>query len=234
MTRGKFFMAIAILGLTGLLMMAFQCGPATTPGPEVEDAVGAKDAALAYLREQKGQDVATADADWSCSDVTPYGLVGAATKELTTDGWTVRVFSTVVAPEYIVYTVTVTTLQGGWRWQGKVKPDGAVTELSPVTQMSQEGSRDIAEEFVRNSPTFTYDGMEETLKLTETLTARCPFCWTFTFEFDSRAAGYGDRTGQMLAQVITHHRAVIAVDKHEIISAVMDDKWDMLRQRELE
>jgi len=144
------------------------------------------------------------------------------------------VYSPVVAPQYIRYEVTITSVQMGWHWQGTVKPAGTVTEVSAVTQMTKEGSQAIAEEFVRNSPTFSFDGMEETLKLTETLTARCPFCWSFTFEFDSRAAGYGDRTGKMLAQVITHHRAVVMVQLHEITSAVMDEKWDMIMQREIE
>ena len=34
----------------------------------------------------------------------------------------------------------------------------------------------------------------------------------------------------MLAEVITPHRAVIAVEQTEITSAVMDGKWDMLNQ----
>jgi len=233
MSGRKLYLALAIICLTGLLTVAFQCGPAPTPGPEVEDAAGAKDAALAYLQEQEGQGVPGSGTEWYCTDVTP-GLVGAATREFTSDGWTVKIYSPVVAPQHIFYDVTVTSAQEGWRWQGKVKPDGTVTEVSPLTQMSQEGSQAIAEQFVRNSPTFTFDGIEETLKLTGTLTARCPFCWSFTFEFDSRAAGYGDRTGMMLAQVITHHRAVVMVEQHEITSAVMDDEWDMLRQHEVE
>ena len=72
--------------------------------------------------------------------------------------------------------------------------------------------------------------MDDTLNLVDTLTARCPYCWAFIFEFDSRQAGYGDRTGQMLAQVITPHRAVISVEQLEVVSAVMDERWDMLSQ----
>ena len=232
--RGKLYLTGAILCLVGLLVGACQGEPEPAPGLEVEDAMGAKDTALTYLHEQKGQDVPAADTNWACADITTPGLVGASTNEFTANGWTVRVRSPVVAPENIIYTVTVTHIEGGWRWQGKVKPDGTVTEVSPVTQMSREGSQAIAEEFVRNSPTFQYDGMEDTLMLTDTLTMRCPFCWTFIFEFDSRAAGYGNRTGQMLAQVITHHQVLIAVDRHEIQSALMDDKWDMLTQKEIE
>ena len=34
----------------------------------------------------------------------------------------------------------------------------------------------------------------------------------------------------MLAQVITPHEAIIAIEEGEIKSAVMDEKWDMLGQ----
>ena len=105
---------------------------------------------------------------------------------------------------------------------------------SEPAEMTVESSRTIAEDFIMNSPTFKFDGIKATLKLTNTQTARCPYCWVFTFEFDSRQAGYGDRSGQMLAQVITPHQAVIAVEKHKITSAVMDKKWDMLTQTESE
>ena len=79
---------------------------------------------------------------------------------------------------------------------------------APIKQVSREESRRIAEEFVRNSP-------------------------TFIFEFESRHAGYGDRTGQMLAQVITPHKASIGVEQGEIRSAVLDKKWDMINQKML-
>ena len=55
--------------------------------------------------------------------------------------------------------------------------------------------------------------------------------WTFVYRFESRHAGYGDRTGQMLAQVITPHEAVITVERGEIKSAIMDEKWDMINQK---
>jgi len=221
-----------MLTLVALLIGACKSDPATAPTQEVNDMAGARDAALEYLQEHEGQGMPGKDVSWHEEDTTP-ALVGAGTREFTFNGWTVKVFSPVVAPQYITYQITVTSTSTGLHWKGTVKPDGTVTETSPVTQMSMEGSQAIAEEFVRNSPTFTSDGMEDTLQLTETLTARCPYCWSFVFEFDSRAAGYGDRTGQVLAQVITHHRAVIAVELCEIMSAVMDDKWDMLTQTEI-
>ncbi len=112
---------------------------------------------------------------------------------------------------------------------GTFTPSPSAT-LSP-TAITEEQSRKIAEDFLRKEPTFVFDGMEETLVLAETIVLRCPSCWEFIFEFDSRHAGYGDRTDQMVAQVITHHRAVITVVRGEVTRAIMDKQWDMMEQK---
>jgi len=98
---------------------------------------------------------------------------------------------------------------------------------------NQSESEGIARDYVKNCPTFEYDGMEETLELVETEELEGTDSWRFTYEFDSRHAGYGDRTGQVLAQVITPHEAVITVQESEVVSAVMDGKWDMMAQEML-
>jgi len=98
-------------------------------------------------------------------------------------------------------------------------------------EVTQEDSQRIAEDFVKSSPTFTFDGIAETLELTNVDIGKCPSCWVFVFNFDSRHAGYGDRTGQTLAQVITPHQVSVSVEQGDIKDAVMDDKWDMLEQK---
>lgn len=100
--------------------------------------------------------------------------------------------------------------------------------------VNEEDSRNIAQQFLKNSTTYQFDGIEETLKHQETLTLRCPYCWQYIFTFDSRQAGYGDRTGQMLAQVITPHTARITVEQGNVTYAVLDDTWDMLQQENIE
>lgn len=99
-----------------------------------------------------------------------------------------------------------------------------------IKPVPQEESQMIAEKFVRNSRTFVFDGIEDSLKLVDTITLRCPSCWQFIFEFQSRHAGYGDRMGQPLAQVITPHRAVITVMQGKVTYAVMDEKWDIIKE----
>lgn|GEM_PF-1504278 len=97
-------------------------------------------------------------------------------------------------------------------------------------EFNEVQSRELAEDFIKNSPTFLFDGMPETLALKETVAQSAPNTWQFTYEFQCRQAGYGDRTGQMLAQVITPHQTVIIVEKGSVISAVLDGQWNEMTQ----
>jgi len=88
----------------------------------------------------------------------------------------------------------------------------------------------IAEGYLTSSPTFTFDGMADTLRLVEAERLDCPYCWAFEFEFQCRHAGYGDRSGQALAQVITPHTARIVVQEGDVTQATLDNAWDMIEQ----
>lgn len=91
----------------------------------------------------------------------------------------------------------------------------------------------IAEQFIRTAPTFAYDGDESTLTLVDS-NQLSPSSWEFTFTFQSRTAGYGNRAGMMVAQVLTNHTAVIRVDNGDVVYAVYDGVWDELNQSMLE
>jgi hypothetical protein len=97
--------------------------------------------------------------------------------------------------------------------------------------ISQEESQEIARQYVINEPTFVFDGMGETLALVNTTTLKCPYCWEFAYQLDCRQSGYGNRTGLMVAQVITPHTARIVVQEGKVTSAVMDGSWDMMGQK---
>jgi len=92
----------------------------------------------------------------------------------------------------------------------------------------------VALYFVKNGPTYIFDGMVDTLRVIRTdVLESYPLQYLVTIGFDSRHAGYGDRTGQVLLQVITHHIAVVKVVNGKVVSAVLDEKWDELNQREV-
>ena len=103
--------------------------------------------------------------------------------------------------------------------------------LTQTMFFTQEESLQIAEQFVRNDPTFVFDGIGDSLRLIDTVTLCCPSCWQLVFEFESAHSGYGDRSGQVLLQVITPHKAVITVESGEVKSAIMDERWDMINQQ---
>jgi hypothetical protein len=96
-----------------------------------------------------------------------------------------------------------------------------------------EDAMEIALEFLRNGATFKFDGIESTIKVEETrILESYPVQYIVIISFDSSHAGYGDRTGQVLAQVVTPHSAWIKVVNGEVVSAVLDNTWDELNQKE--
>jgi len=92
----------------------------------------------------------------------------------------------------------------------------------------------IAQEFIKSSPTFAFDGMPETLEV-ELVAIRESFPEQYVIEadFDSLHGGYGDRTDQMVIQVITPHTMNLVVINGEVTSAILDGKWDELNQLQL-
>ncbi|MDD3399738.1 MAG: hypothetical protein PHF07_01690 [Candidatus Pacebacteria bacterium] len=100
---------------------------------------------------------------------------------------------------------------------------------------TEEISRGIARIWIEEeSPTYTFDGMN--LEFQEALAldlADCHNCYQFVYEFESRHAGYGDRTGQVLAQVITPHTIIVTVENGRVTGAVIDEVYDDMAQKML-
>lgn len=97
------------------------------------------------------------------------------------------------------------------------------------------GSSEIARLFTKSTPTFSFDGIPETLKLVQKSPELTSYPAKFLVEvhFDSRQGGFGDRTGQVLTQVITPHTMVIEIVGFElgiVTSAVLDNTWNVLTQ----
>lgn len=137
---------------------------------------------------------------------------------------------------------------GGYQYQIAVNksellewsPPPPQTDATPTDEFAEAraAAQKIAEAFIRNSATFRFDGLDGSVKLVRTdpgVTSAFR-SWSYTFEFQTRHPGHGDRTGQFLAQVITNHRATILVNLEKdiaVMAAVCDDTWDMLREKEL-
>lgn len=128
-------------------------------------------------------------------------------------------------PVFLV--ITSVSLYGGC---GGAEPTPTGPAQPSSTGITLQESRQIALKFVENSATYQYDGIADTLEHVDTMTLRCPSCWSFIYRYDSRHSGYGDRAGQILAQVITPHEAAITVIQGEVTEARLDGKWDMMFQ----
>ena len=104
--------------------------------------------------------------------------------------------------------------------------------VSDGSSASKDKPREIAKDFIVKAPTFKFDGISESLNVKSAVALQTyPPQHIITIEFDSRHAGYGDRTGQALAQVITKHTAVVKVVDGKVISAILENHWDEINQK---
>jgi|GEM_PF-1773176 len=92
---------------------------------------------------------------------------------------------------------------------------------------SEEEWKEIGMRFVERSPTYEFDGFNLSFKGLEKKGEKL----ILSYEFTSRHSGYGERSGKMLADVITPHRVDLMIEDNRLISAVMDGRWDMINQR---
>jgi hypothetical protein len=119
-------------------------------------------------------------------------------------------------------------------WQSVASPPSAQAAGSA---WAIDGSRGIgiAEAFVRNSPTFRFDGLEDSLRLEAFRPmASCPGCYEYTIYFESGHPGFGDRSGQGTTAALTPHRGTIVLRDQKVVSGVLDNTWDMTSQRILD
>jgi spore germination protein GerM len=104
------------------------------------------------------------------------------------------------------------------------------TPLVETREATLEESREIAEDWVMNqSPTYTYDGSDLSLVSEEEFVAGSRYSFVFTFV--STTAGYGDRSDQIVAQVITPHTIEVIVENGRVVSAITDGVYDELNDR---
>jgi hypothetical protein len=91
------------------------------------------------------------------------------------------------------------------------------------------------EEFIKSSSTYKFDGIEGSISFVKAVGSTDGNNsgnvkeWEYTVEYQTRHPGHGDRSGQMLAQQIADHSAVIRVKDGQFQSAICDSVWDILK-----
>jgi hypothetical protein len=93
---------------------------------------------------------------------------------------------------------------------------------------SKEQASAISFSLIKNSPTFGFDGVKDSIKQVKVDSADNGLTWKLLYTFKTSHPGYGDRSEQILTQVTTEHTAQITVTKCKITSAVCDNAWNLL------
>ena len=89
---------------------------------------------------------------------------------------------------------------------------------------------DFTKQFIMTSPTFSYDGIPDSLKIKITSADSSNTKFLLEGKFKTLHTGYGNRENSDLPEDITLHTILVSVVDEQIISAVIDNQWDELNQ----
>ncbi|MCX6007276.1 MAG: hypothetical protein NTZ34_08480 [Chloroflexi bacterium] len=104
--------------------------------------------------------------------------------------------------------------------------------INKTADCSQEQAAALSLSLIKNSPTFTFDGIKDSIQQVKAESPDKGSTWNLIYSFKTAHSGHGDRSGEMLAQVVTGHTAQITVTKCKITSAVCDKTWNLLTNTE--
>ena len=89
---------------------------------------------------------------------------------------------------------------------------------------------DFARQFIINGPTFSYDGIPDSLEIKIVSADDSDSKFLLEGKFKTLHTGYGNRGNLDLPEDITLHTIRVSVVDEKIISAVIDNQWDELNQ----
>lgn len=199
----------------------------------------AKDQVVAFIEAAYPNAAIPQAGLWTGKRLTPEALVGHETYVYRSGAWSILVDWDVVAGEHVTYRVQVRNEPVAWICEVE---GGEVVELY-YGEVEQEGGEAIltAVSFIRSSPTFSWDGIDDSIRVSKV--GKAPRCacapeaqeqWMVLVTFACSHGGYGNRTGRILVQAITKHVADIRVEQGRVISAIIDEVWNEFDQRTLD
>jgi len=89
---------------------------------------------------------------------------------------------------------------------------------------------DFTRQFIVTSPTFSYDGIPDSLEIEIVSADDSNSKFLLEGKFNTLHAGYGNRENLNLPEDITLHTIIVSIVDEKIISAVIDNQWDELNQ----
>jgi major membrane immunogen (membrane-anchored lipoprotein) len=101
-------------------------------------------------------------------------------------------------------------------------------ENQDVKDYTLEDSKEVAQLFILNSPTYASSG--KNIQLVDEKSLRCDYCYVFIFSFE--ASGYGSApeitTEQSWQQIMS-----VVVKQGKVVQANINNKWDEIKQKEI-
>ena len=87
--------------------------------------------------------------------------------------------------------------------------------------------------YLYDAPTFLFDGIRESVRILKVIQSMIftSSSWLVNVEFDCSHTGYGDRSGEIVQQMIQHHTAVLLLTDGKVTSMVIDNAWDELADK---
>ncbi len=104
---------------------------------------------------------------------------------------------------------------------------------SKLPACTQAQAAKLGNDLILNSATFIFDGIQGSVSPVKAQATGNGQSWNLAYTFQTGHPGHGDRTGQVLAQVITTHPAVVIVTDCKVVSAVCDGMWNLVTDRPL-
>jgi hypothetical protein len=130
---------------------------------------------------------------------------------------------------FVILAVFILALTGAGCTGAVISYAGPVS--TPVENYS------AAENLIKNSVTFQFDGIPGSIRFIRAEPSPISSFRSTILVFEYRTAhpGHGDRSGQMLAQVIIDHSVNVLVNDEtgEVVSAVCDKTWDLVYNKVL-
>jgi len=97
----------------------------------------------------------------------------------------------------------------------------------PVT-CTQDQAISLTEQFIRNTPTYAFDGIAGSIKKQQVEATEEGKAWQLTYTFKTSHPGHGDRSNQLLAEQVTGHSVQITIRGCSIVTATCDKNYNLL------
>lgn len=98
---------------------------------------------------------------------------------------------------------------------------------------TQEKAVNLGTQFIRNTSTFVFDGVENSIRLIKAEQTENGSVWNLSYIYRTKHPGHGDRSHQVLVEQVTEHYAQITLRGCQIVSATCDKNYNLLTSEQI-